>query len=424
MRAPLRASALLLATLLLLSQACSHGETPQLIDGGGDLVADRTILPDVGSDRSVPPADTRVDRGQPPDTRPRDTLSPDIAPCGNGQLDDDEDCDPAILTGQPGACPVVADCNDQNPCTTDELVGLAAECTARCLRTPLPACCGNGEKEGTEGCDDGNKLDTDGCTNGCALPGGHLLITEFAVSPSEAEFIEIYNPGAATVSLENYYLADRFDYFRIPEGALASGSTDFVARFPAGATIEPGQYVVIAGEAFGFKATYARVPDYELKSSDSTVPDMVSAFAAPASSTIGSQAGLTDSGELLMLFTWDGAADLVQDVDYMLWKDSSATATSKNTLICIDGPDADSDTSCYLDDTLTIDQSSLRSPGQGGSLHRCNYHEQGETQSGGNGIGGHDETSEPFTGTWVRNPTIPANRTPGEAAPLGLCPIS
>jgi len=419
--------ALLLTTLPFLNQGCSRGETSTDLDGGS---SDQTLIPDIAPDHSPSPADLRIDtvvdtrefdlQGDgTPDTQ-LDTLEPDINPCGNGQIDDEESCDPAILTGETGACPTLSDCDDEDDCTTDELLGTAVECSARCQNTPLETCCGNGEKEGIEGCDDGNQLDSDSCSNDCKLPGGHLLITELAVTPADAEFIEIYNPGATAIVLDNIYLTDRSDYFLLPEGALSNISTDFVARFPVGSTIKPGQYLTIAARAIGFKVAYARAPDYELQSSDGSVPDMASALAPPASSTISGNAGLTDASEFVMLFSWDGSADLVTDVDYVLWATTSPSPASKTTL-CIDGPDTDANKSCYLDDTLPSAQSFLRPPNQGGSLHRCNYHEHGETQSGGNGVDGHDETSEPLESTWSRNASNLADRTPGEPPVAGFC---
>src|SRR5207302_153780 len=77
----------------------------------------------------------------------------------------------------------------------------------------------------------------------------------------------------------------------------ASGS-DFVARFPAGATILPGQYVVVSlGNASGgsasFEATYGAKPDFELRpsadgaSDDPSVPNMQ---PAQSGASIGAQA--------------------------------------------------------------------------------------------------------------------------------------
>ena len=51
-----------------------------------------------------------------------------VEPCGNGVLDNAEKCDVQIVAGQPGACP--ASCNDNDPCTTDELTG--SDCQLSC----------------------------------------------------------------------------------------------------------------------------------------------------------------------------------------------------------------------------------------------------------------------------------------------------
>jgi cysteine-rich repeat protein len=414
---------LLAATLLLASStllACSTGDTPAPFDVGVDTRPADTRPADTLPADTLP-ADTLPADTLPADTLPADTLSPDLGPCGNGQLENGEDCDPGIPAGDPGACP--QDCDDKNPCTDDKLLGTAADCDARCEHTPLKPCCGNGLKEAGEVCDDGNQVGNDGCTKTCTLPGGHLLITEVATSPSEAEFIEIYNPSNAPTTLKDVYLSDRVDYFQIVDTAAFSGvSTDFVVRFPAGAVLNPGAYAVIATNGFKYKIAYGKAPDYEITSSDGAVPDMVPANPK----ALGSQAGLTDTGELLVLFTWDGASDLVQDLDYVVWKGSSATAFAKSPALCIDGPDADSTPSCYLADTAVTQQSALKVPQQGGSLHRCDYTEAGEKQTGGNGATGHDETSEPFDSatapTWKRNPNTLKWRTPGEPAPPTFCP--
>jgi cysteine-rich repeat protein len=371
---------------------------------------DEGPLPDEG-----PPPDEgpTPDKGPPTDKGPK----PDTGPCGNGKVDPNETCDKAIAAGKAGACAQsAADCDDQNACTTDSVTGSAAACTAECVHTPVPSCCGNGVKEGSEACDDGNTFDSDGCSNQCKLPGGHLLLTEVATSPVDAEFVEIYNPSTVAVALDGYYLADRNDYFLVVD-SLPGASTDFVARFPAGASIGPGEFRTVAVDGLKFKIAFGKAPDFELKSTDSAVADML----APASKAIGSQAGLTDGGELVMLFHWDGAADLVKDVDYTLWH-SSTTPVNKSA-ICVDGPDADSTTSCYLSDA--VQQGHLDPPQQGGSLHRCDYLEGSEKASGGNGLLGHDETSEPLGptgGTWKRNLKTPTLRTPGGPAPAGFCP--
>ncbi|HEY2745688.1 MAG TPA: hypothetical protein VGL86_13730, partial [Polyangia bacterium] len=113
----------------------------------------------------------------PPAPMPDAGSADDLAPptCGNGTLDPDEECDPAIAAPNAGTCPAVADCDDHNPCTTDAVDGTAADCTAHCTHTFVTACgpadgccatgctpvtdadcsatCGNGTVESAESCD-------------------------------------------------------------------------------------------------------------------------------------------------------------------------------------------------------------------------------------------------------------------------------
>ncbi|MCK5800533.1 MAG: lamin tail domain-containing protein, partial [Deltaproteobacteria bacterium] len=407
------------ALTTVVGLACSTGDPATPFDSGVDRGHPDLRVDTVTPDTLAP--DTVTPDGPVPDTLAPDLLALDLGPCGNGIVDPGEDCDPAILVGEAGACPT--DCNDDNTCTNDTFKGNANDCSARCEHAPISPCCGNGITETGEVCDDGNQNDKDGCNNLCKLPGGHLLITEIATSPSEAEFIEIYNPSTNAVPLKDVYLSDRIDYFQVVDPAqLKSGSTDFVVRFPDGAILNPGAYAIIATNGFAFKVAYSKAPDYEIKPMDSGVPDMI----APTPKALGSQTGLTDTGEFVVMFQWNGESDLVSDLDYVVWKGSSATAFAKSPLICMDGPDTDtglcSDTpspcTCYKEDTPVIFQSSLHVPQQGGSLHRCDYHETGERKTGGNGVTGHDETSEPFAGsagvaaTWKRNPKTLSWRTP------------
>jgi hypothetical protein len=99
----------------------------------------------------------------------------DVTTCGNGMLDPDEQCDPAIVAPNAGACPTLADCDDHNPCTSDSVAGAAGQCSARCMHDFVTTCgladgccpsgctpvsdgdcsatCGNGLVDGSEKCD-------------------------------------------------------------------------------------------------------------------------------------------------------------------------------------------------------------------------------------------------------------------------------
>ncbi|MDZ7308627.1 MAG: endolytic transglycosylase MltG, partial [candidate division KSB1 bacterium] len=251
----------------------------------------------------------------------------------------------------------------------------------------------------------------------------HLLISEFVVTPTDGEFIEIFNPTFSTIDLSNYYLTDDVstgnpDYVKVVNGAgaLTVANFDFLAKFPDGASIAPGGVKVVAFTGAGFKTRYGVAPDYEVLGTDTTIADMIGI-------AVSGTAGLTNDRETIVLFTWDGVSDLVQDVDYVVWGDKS-TAVDKSGL-AIDGPDADSNPSSYKNDTPVASQTAVNAdndvdsaPHDNGSSAARNAPEAGEKLSSGNGITGHDETSENFSfagGSWTEDNTP----TPG-TVPDGL----
>src|SRR5262249_36169656 len=59
------------------------------------------------------------------------------ATCANGVLEGGDQCDTGIASG-PAKCPTPADCNDNNPCTTDSVQG--TDCQAHCVHAPVTAC--------------------------------------------------------------------------------------------------------------------------------------------------------------------------------------------------------------------------------------------------------------------------------------------
>ncbi|WP_170127946.1 ExeM/NucH family extracellular endonuclease [Euzebya rosea] len=258
-------------------------------------------------------------------------------------------------------------------------------------------------------------------TDGASPVVPELLLTEVVVTPTAAEFIEIHNPGGASVDLSDVYLTDATFagggtyYYNVVTGTNAGGGSfsDFHARFPDGASIGAGEYqtVALAGSD-DFFAAFASNPTYELfedGASADSVPDMREAFAG----SINNQGGLTNGGEVAVLYHWDGDSDLVTDLDYVLWGDT-AEAVDK-TGVAIDGPDADTDATTYLDDTAIANQVIVDTGhSDGSSFQRVDLDEGTETMSGGNGALGHDETSEDLDQTWAI-----ATSTPGAAAPTG-----
>jgi hypothetical protein len=73
--------------------------------------------------------------------------------------------------------------------------------------------------------------------------------------------------------------------------------------------------------------------------------------------------------------------------------------------VVVEGIDADADSSAYLDDTDPSNQE-LAHPGQhdfGLTVSRLDLSEGTESTAGGNGITGHDETSENYSRSWWAN---------------------
>jgi endonuclease I len=257
------------------------------------------------------------------------------------------------------------------------------------------------------------------------LPTG-LLLSEIVITPDAAEFVEIVNTGSQAIDLSDVYLTDatfangNTFYYQIVQGAGGGGGFgDFHARFPAGATIAPGarQTIALAGSA-AFEAAWGMAPDYELYEDGPAdgIPDMREAFPG----SIAGQGDLSDginNGEVLVLYYWDGQSDLVADLDYALWGDR-VEAVDK-TGVAIDGPDADGLSSSYLPDTAVGLQAVIDANAHpaGAAWQRIDLAEGNEIASGGNGIDGDDETSEPFRITWGAG-----TATPGAAPGVDVTP--
>jgi FlgD Ig-like domain/Lamin Tail Domain len=249
----------------------------------------------------------------------------------------------------------------------------------------------------------------------------HLLISEFAVSPTAGEFIEIYNPLDQAIDLSNYYITDATFpgnppayYYNTVLGNGGGGSfADFNARFPAGASIAPGEYQTIAlNGSNNFMATYNVAPTYELyedAASADNIPDMLE--ATPGS--INHQGGLTDNGEAIIFYYWDHESSLVKDVDYVVWGDKVEAVDKTGVTI---------NNQTYLDDTPIANQTVVNADNDadenphdpGMSAQRRLDVEDLETWTGGNGITGHNETSENTSwkgGIWsINEPATPGRR--------------
>lgn len=225
------------------------------------------------------------------------------------------------------------------------------------------------------------------------LAADHLLISEVVLQPSAGEYILLRNLTANNINLSDYYLTDGTDkaagkyYYNLPSNAdyWSTSSTDFIARFPD-TTLNAGASMIVSmGRHTDYTTTYGTNADLSLKE------DMLP--AVDGASTIGGSPNvkLDNIAESLILFYWNGTSATVQDVDYLVWGTDYTTASAH----MLDKTGI----STYFADTPIADQAFMATHLDGSKLIR-NSDEGSETTSGGNGITGHDETSENLNETW------------------------
>ena len=260
---------------------------------------------------------------------------------------------------------------------------------------------GTGGAGGSGG--DGTGGDGGSVPDPCESDTVQLLISEVATLPGTDEFIEVWNPSTTPVDLTNYHLSDNSAYHTLTAGpwtAQQTPNTDFLVQFPAGTIIGAGEVLVVE-LGTDFETTFASCPDFTVRSgvtcNGAAVPEMV----VPANGSLGAPGTLlSNDGEMAILFCWGGGAR-VFDVDYVSW---DADNTDANTHVDKSGLPG------YANDTGLIAQADAPSPMMNGeSIGRCDATEPGETLTGGNGLLGHDETSEDFAASF----TVFATPSPG-----------
>ncbi len=229
----------------------------------------------------------------------------------------------------------------------------------------------------------------------------HLLISEVTMAPSAGEFIEIYNPTANVIDLSNYYLSDNMGYATVPSGTVVVPSTDFLVKFPAGATIPAFGVVVVAMDGHLFDSLYAPVTaNFQIKRTSMTVTNMDTI-------KVDSNPSLTNGGEAIILSYWDNQSDLMSDVDMVnVGVPSAINEITAKTGLLVDGPDTDTISTAYLMDQMTMGKMAT-SPNTGFSAKRILLEVGNEVTTGGNGITGHDETTEAILITWDATFTAP-----------------
>ena len=232
----------------------------------------------------------------------------------------------------------------------------------------------------------------------------HIIFTQITTTSDQAEVIAIYNPTDEAIDLSDYYLSDAESsgkhYYNLPTGNdYWSGlSSDFIVRFPI-ISIDPDQTLTISiNDVSTFNGYYTYDPDLTL------TDDMLD--AVDGQNTIGTSANLNENYESVILFYWDGFSSIVQDVDYFYWGNPLGLdlygIDKTGILTYEDDTDFDTQAGHILeahDPDYSYVRNSTTENGESGPSNNVT----------GNGITGHDETSEIFNQSWgiIPNPLLP-----------------
>jgi hypothetical protein len=264
----------------------------------------------------------------------------------------------------------------------------------------------------------------------------HLLLSEVGINTgteagaTSSEYAEVFNPTAATIPLDNYYMSDynatANKYYSVVTfgGPVDLGSSDYLVRFPSGFSLAPGKVAVVCQDAVTFLdeffgnnlATFTSQPGspllFEVIDSDPNVPNMIN-FNSNATNpgSFGKTNAAAANGEHMVLFNWDQTSDLVRDLDIIQWGNPTGgnAYVLKSPSVSIDGPDADTNPTAFATDNGPISRISITASVD--IVTRVSSDETGETTTGGNGLTGNDETTEDYSVTWIGE--VLANRTPG-----------
>jgi MYXO-CTERM domain-containing protein len=149
---------------------------------------------------------------------------------------------------------------------------------------------------------------------------------------------------------------------------------------------------------------------FEVVQDTDAVPNMsVEHNLTTAGGTTLPKFSLTNSGELITLFTWDGQSALIQDLDSVTWGPVTKTLSSGVIPNVIDKTnEVAHDGTAYQTDNGSQHPNldALKVPRNGSStldpksIHRVRLDEVGEQLTGGNGENGHDESTEDWLQTF------------------------
>tara|TARA_Y100001968_G_scaffold75106_1_gene66482 strand:+ start:2126 stop:3817 length:1692 start_codon:yes stop_codon:yes gene_type:complete len=234
----------------------------------------------------------------------------------------------------------------------------------------------------------------------CSLFGqaDHLLLSTIVIAPDSAEMVIIKNPTDSEINLNNYYLTDATasnqHYYNFVSGQnyWSGNAFDFFVKFP-NISLSSGDSLVIGMSTSDvFYNYYGFNCDISLADSETLFEGDIGILIQ-----INGMNAFEDTRESLILFHWDGNSSVVEDIDYFLWSESDYNFLEPSShQLAIDKSLIDG----YLPDTPVEQQVYKMKHESNYAFVRTNLEEVDEVSIGGNGLTGHNETSENMIESW------------------------
>ena len=226
----------------------------------------------------------------------------------------------------------------------------------------------------------------------CQTPD-HLIFYKISPGESNGEAVEIYNPTSDEINLGDYYITDASKptagsyYYNLPSGEnfWSNSINDFIARFPDTTIAAGSSFTLSFHDSSRYFNYYDEYPDFTL------FGNMKQAVEGETTISYGDHLAsieILQNPEVLILFRWSEGESVVQDVDYFLWGDTTYGVSK-------------TDVPGYNTDTPLSLQSVIPSISGDQIYQRRRFSEGDEILVQGNGITGHDETSENFLESWA-----------------------
>jgi len=238
-------------------------------------------------------------------------------------------------------------------------------------------------------CDYGMLLDELATDDFCGLINDNLMYLSYDNKlwlSSDISFKDINFKVSGAIVLNTQFSNNNTDF---NEQFWSQNYNDFFIQFPENASINPNETQIISMHNDSvFYSYYYYYPDYNIHE-----------LTTKGTETFNGSGQVFDylensgnNGESLILFYYDGISNRIKDVDYFLW--GSRTFAIDKTNINNYWPDQASEFQSFLENTINHYSYNRLDSNQDCCL------EYGETNIGGNGIYGHDETSENFDQSW------------------------